>query len=145
MKECITVYGCELTVPSDVPLYMVFDLNGIIEAPFRIYNIAAGIEEDEQDEVDVKIILGYMPSSDLKEMMQYAEYLRSYVEDNPILEGFDVDFPTFHAGVEIDENGEEEEKENIHPSFALGSSIESLLENCVIVNELADELDDMDM
>jgi len=141
MKPCITIYGCELTIPTDIPLYMVFHLNSVIEAPFRIYNITTGVEEDEQDEIDVKIILGFIPSSDLKEIMQYAEYLRSYVEDNPILEGFDVDFPQFHAGIEVSE--EEEPEEEPHP-YTLGSSIESLLANCVIVNEIEDELDSMD-
>ena len=108
MKPCISIFGSELTVPPDVSVHMIYDLNQLIEEPFRIYNICTGVEEDDTDETDetdetveadavnVKVIIGFIPSNDLDKLVDYSKKLLVYMEDNPILQGFVISTPQFH-------------------------------------------------
>lgn len=151
MKPCISIFGSELTVPPDVSLHMIYDLNQLIEEPFRIYNICTGVEEDETDEVNVKVIIGFIPSNDLDKLVDYSKKLLVYMEDNPILQGFDISMPQFHSGIECDEDDEDEDDDNnvntvnhTNEFDIFDSSFERMFENCIINNELDDLVNEVD-
>lgn len=153
MKPCISIFGSELTVPPDVSLHMIYDLNQLIEEPFRIYNICTGVEEDDTDEADavnVKVIIGFIPSNDLDKLVDYSKKLLVYMEDNPILQGFDISMPQFHSGIECDEDEEDEDDDNdatvnhTNEFDIFDSSFERMFENCIINNELDDLINEVD-
>ena len=159
MKPCISIFGSELTVPPDVSIHMIYDLNQLIEEPFRIYNICTGVEEDDTDdtdetvEADVKVIIGFIPSNDLDKLVDYSKKLLVYMEDNPILQGFDISTPQFHSGIECDDDDDEEDNDNnvdddtvnhTNEFDIFDSSFERMFENCIINNELDDLVNEVD-
>ena len=156
MKPCISIFGSELTVPPDVSIHMIYDLNQLIEEPFRIYNICIGVEEDdtvEADTVNVKVIIGFIPSNDLDKLVDYSKKLLVYMEDNPILQGFDISTPQFHSGIECDEDEDEEDNDNnvnddtvnhTNEFDIFDSSFERMFENCIINNELDDLINEVE-
>lgn len=159
MKPCISIFGSELTVPPDVSIHMIYDLNQLIEEPFRIYNICTGVEEDNTDETDetveadavnVKVIIGFIPSNDLDKLVDYSKKLLVYMEDNPILQGFDISTPQFHSGIECDEDDDEEDNvdddtvNHTNEFDIFDSSFERMFENCIINNELDDLINEVE-
>ena len=147
MKPCISIFGSELTIPPDVSVHMIYDLNQLIEEPFRIYNICTGVEEDDTDEANVKVIIGFIPSNDLDKLVDCSKKLLVYMEDNPILQGFDISIPQFHSGIECDEDEEDEDENNdntVNDTNVFDSSFERMFENCIINNELDDLINEVE-
>ena len=81
------VYG--YTFDTDIDTQSLYDLNGMMQEPFRIFCLDSGD------------VIGFIPPVNLLEAHRLSQELAVYVIDNLILDGIEIDtVAAFYSGVD---------------------------------------------
>ena len=97
-------FGYEIQLPSDMRLRysipLLYDLNGMIDSPFEIKCILPTFYPGMNEEEYARIVIGFCPEQ-IDDTMDLSRDLATFVNDTPLLEGFEVaHLPLFHCGIE---------------------------------------------
>lgn len=95
----IVFFGYSFTIEdeiSDEVIRELYDLNGMIREPFRIFSIIPTYDDVEQ----ITLVLGFIPNG-MRESYELSLILDEYIQDNPLLECLTLSKASgFYAGVE---------------------------------------------
>ena len=103
-------YGHKIIIPSDTHtnhyINQLYNLNSIINSPFKICNILPSFSNQlDNDDIFAKLnsilIIGFVIDSNLDNNIILRNELDTYLIDNPIFEGIDIQSSaTLHCGIE---------------------------------------------
>jgi hypothetical protein len=169
-----TFYGYKIIVPDDTTyrqfINRLFGLNSILEEPFRITGVLSkfksaleDLSDDELIELDknAHLIIGFIPSDNLTELVEKSTELGEFITNNPILDGLEFSTnPGFFSGIDwfdniidIDDDSdlsELEDKTDLEDDDDISSVDDSDLDDddddisSVDDSDLDDDLDDLD-
>jgi len=124
-------YGYTFIIPDDSSYRSIakqlFEITAFVTAPFEIVGLLplfhSRLEFDENGNRDMDryaiLIIGFKPESDLELNKQRGIELAEYIQDNPILTGFDI-FPgaRFYSGIPWPPNTDDGESEDHDTSYS---------------------------
>lgn len=98
-------YGYNVQIPTGYTyknfITFVDGLNGILSEPFRFTGLLNDFDTSGVSYDNAKIVLGFEPGCDLEEVLSLSKELKEFVEDNPLLDGIQIDnVAKFYSGVD---------------------------------------------
>jgi len=123
-------FGYEIQFPPDMSIQqsipMMYDLNGMIPAPFEIKSILPSFYPLMNEEEYARVIIGFCPE-ELDDTVEHANSLAAFIEDNPIFDGMDLaPVAQFYCGIEWCPDPESESSDQSESDLSDSDSSDSM-------------------